>query len=191
MNGLEIIINPLSIPILTSNPDSFVIMFTQSTLVQIMMHVITVLVLFYALAKLLFEPVRNILEKRKEEIASEYQRIEEDTEAVAFLKKEYEGKLRDINKEADQILSNARKRAIDREAEIIKEAKEESARLMRRGSLEVEREKEQIKDDMRREIIGVATVMASKFVASTMSEKEKDLLVNETLANMASSTWLN
>lgn len=148
-------------------------------------------IVFFVLAKLLFKPVRNILENRKEEIASEYQRIEEDTEAVATLKTEYEDKLKNINKEADQILAHARKRAIEREDEIVKEAKEEADRLMKRAHLEVEREKEQIKDEMRREIIEVATVMASKFVAASISEEQKNTLVNETLTDMGDSTWLN
>ncbi len=52
---------------------------------------------------------------------------------------------------------------------------------MKRAHLEVEREKEQIKDEMRREIIEVATVMASKFVAASISEEQKNTLVNETL----------
>jgi len=190
LNGLEIGLT-LGVPMLTSNPDPFVIMFTNETVVQVLMHVVTVLILFFVLAKILFKPVREILEKRRDEIASEYQRIEEDTEAVATLKIKYEDKLRNINKEADQILAYARKRAIDRETEIIKEAKEESSRLMKRASLEIEREKERMKDEMRQEIIGVATVMASKFVASTMNEEEKEQLVNETLTSMSASTWLN
>lgn len=62
---------------------------------------------------------------------------------------------------------------------------------MKRAHLEVEREKEQIKDEMRREIIEVATVMASKFVAASISEEQKNTLVNETLTDMGDSTWLN
>lgn len=189
MNALNML---TALPLLTSEvPDSFVIMFEPELLSQIALHIVTVLLLFFILGKLLFKPVRDILEKRKNEIAEEYQRIEDDTEAVAALKTEYEGKLRDINKEADQILAHARKRAIEREDEIIKEAKDEADRLMKRAHVEIEREKEQKKDEMRREIIGVATLMASKFVAVSISEEQKDSLVNETLAGMGESTWLD
>lgn len=177
--------------LLSSLPESFVILFTKDLIVQVLMHIATVLVLFYVLHRLLFKPIRSILEKRKDEIAGEYKRIEEDTEAVATLKTEYEGKLSDINKEAAQILAHARKLAIEREDEIIKEAKVESNKILNRAHLEVEREKERVKDEMRREIIGVATVMASKFVAASMNEEVKNQLVDETLANMGESTWLS
>lgn len=193
MNGLAMILNSIkAIPLLSSDvPDGFVIMFTPQTLVQVALHMLTVLLLFYVLGRLLFKPVRNLLENRKNEIADEYKRIDEDTEAVASLKTEYEGKLQNINAEADQILTHARKRAIEREDEIVKEAKAEADRLMKRAHLEIEREKEQMKDEVRREIIEVATVMASKFVAASMGDELKNQLVEETLSGMGESTWLN
>lgn len=181
-----------AIPLLSSDvPDGFVIMFTQQTLVQVALHMLTVLILFYVLGRLLFKPVRNLLENRKTEIADEYKRIDEDTVAVASLKTEYEGKLKNINAEADQILTHARKRAIEREDEIVKEAKAEADRLMKRAHLEVEREKELTKDEVRREIIEVATVMASKFVAASIGDDLKNQLVEETLSGMGDSTWMN
>ena len=44
------------------------------------------------------------------------------------MKQDYEQRLRDINKEAEAILSEARKKAMDNEAAIIAQAKEEAAR---------------------------------------------------------------
>lgn len=193
MNGLLYFTQNVfsTLTLLESDIEPYVIMFTEQTAVQVIMHVITILALFLVLGKLLFKPVRNILEKRREEIANEYKTLEEDTAAVAELKSKYESKLKDINHEADQILAHARKRAIEREDEIIKEAKEEAERLMKRAHLEIEREKEQLKDEVRREIIDVATVMASKFVAVSLNDDRKNQLIEETLTGMGASTWLN
>lgn len=188
MNGLSMFINTL--PMLATDPaDGFVIMFEAQTAVQVILHMITVLALFFVLGKLLFKPVRTILENRKQEIADEYNRIDEDTQAVATLKTEYEDKLKNINVEADQILTHARKRAIEREDEIIKNAKTEAERLIKRAHLEIEREKELMQDEVRKEIIEVATVMASKFVAATINEELKSQLVEETLSGMGEATW--
>lgn len=187
MNGLVNFTGLL--PMLSEMPEGYVIMFTEQTVVQVILHIITVLVLFFILGKLLFNPVRNLLEKRKQGIAEEFERIEADTQAVAALKTEYEGKLKNINAEADQILTHARKRAIEREDEIVANAKAEADRLIRRAHLEIQREKEQMQDDIRREIIEVATVMASKFVAATINEELKSQLVEETLSGIGESTW--
>lgn len=179
-----------TLPLLASEtPDGFVIMFEKQTMVQVLIHMITVLVLFYVLGRLLFNPIRKILDKRKQDIADEFQRIDEDTQAVATLKTAYEGKLKNINAEADQILTHARKRGIEREDEIVKEAKAEANRLIKRAHLEIVREKEQMQDEVRKEIIEVATVMASKFVAATINEELKSQLVEETLSGMGEATW--
>jgi len=193
LNGLNMVMQNLStsLPQLNALPEPYVIFFTEQTIIQVIAHILTVLALFYVLGKLLFKPVRNILQKRKEEIASEYKRIDEDTEALAALKTDYESKLLNIHQEAEKILAHARKRAIEREDEIIKEAKDEADRLIKRAHLDIEREKEQSKDEMRREIIGVATVMASKFVAASISDELKNQLVDETLASIGESTWLS
>jgi len=193
LNGLNMVLQNLStsLPQLNALPEPYVIFFTEQTIIQVIAHIITVLALFYVLGKLLFKPVRNILQKRKEEIADEYKRIDEDTEALAALKTDYENKLLNIHQEAEKILAHARKRAIEREDEIIKEAKDEADRLIKRAHLDIEREKEQSKDEMRREIIGVATVMASKFVAASISDELKNQLVDETLASIGESTWLS
>ncbi|PKM65717.1 MAG: ATP synthase F0 subunit B [Firmicutes bacterium HGW-Firmicutes-2] len=193
MNGLDMVMQNLStsLPQLNALPEPYVIFFTEQTVIQVIAHIITVLVLFYVLGRLLFKPVRNILQKRKEEIAGEYKRIDEDTEALAALKTDYESKLLNIHQEAEKILAHARKRAIEREDEIIKEAKDEADRLIKRAHLDIEREKEQSKDEMRREIIGVATVMASKFVAASINDELKNQLVDETLASIGESSWLS
>jgi len=193
LNGLDMVMQNLStsLPQLNALPEPYVIFFTEQTVIQVIAHIITVLVLFYVLGRLLFKPVRNILQKRKEEIAGEYKRIDEDTEALAALKTDYESKLLNIHQEAEKILAHARKRAIEREDEIIKEAKDEADRLIKRAHLDIEREKEQSKDEMRREIIGVATVMASKFVAASINDELKNQLVDETLASIGESSWLS
>ncbi|PKM53578.1 MAG: ATP synthase F0 subunit B [Firmicutes bacterium HGW-Firmicutes-3] len=193
MNGLDMVMQNLStsLPQLNALPEPYVIFFTEQTIIQVIAHILTVLALFYVLGRLLFKPVRNVLEKRKEEIAGEYKRIDEDTEALAALKTDYESKLLNIHQEAEKILAHARKRAIEREDEIIKEAKDEADRLIKRAHLDIEREKEQSKDEMRREIIGVATVMASKFVAASINDDLKNQLVDETLASIGESSWLS
>ncbi len=181
----------VGLPLLESEglPDSYVIMFEKQTMIQVLMHVALILLLFYIIAKLLFGPVRKILNERKDKIALEYDKIESSTKEVEELKAEYESKLRDINKEADQILAHARKRATERKEELINQAKEEAELIMKRTELEISREREQMQDDVRREIINVATVMASKFVAESLDESKKAELVNKTILEMGEDIW--
>jgi F-type H+-transporting ATPase subunit b len=140
--------------------------------------------LFILLGYLLFEPVKQILDKRTEKIRTDIKQATEIKESAVELKTSYEMKLREVDKEAEAILSDSRKKALDKEREIAQRAEEEAERILARARLEIQREKEQAKDDMRKEIIAVATIMASKFVVVAIDEDKKKALVAETIEGM-------
>ena len=75
---------------------------------------IAVFVLFLFLSYLLFNPVRKMLKDRPEKIATDIDTALADKKDAAALKAEYEAKLKNIDKEAEQILSDARKKAMQR-----------------------------------------------------------------------------
>ena len=64
------------------------------------------------------------------------------------LKEEYETKLREINKEAEEILGEARKKALANENKIVSEAKEEAARIIERAGVEAELERNKAADEV-------------------------------------------
>jgi len=65
---------------------------------------INVFILFFALSYKLFNPVRDYLEKRKLKIAGELKSAAEDKEAAHVMKEEYEARLLEVRKEAEEIL---------------------------------------------------------------------------------------
>ena len=150
---------------------------------------LSMLVLFTLLSYILFNPVRDMLEKRRQRVAEEQEMAKrEKQEAVAY-KEEYEQKLKEIKKEAEEILSEARKKAMKNEAKIVAEAKEEAARIMERANAEIELEKKHALDDMKQEMIAIATMMAQKVVAASIDTKVQEGLIEETLKEMGEQTW--
>ena len=147
---------------------------------------INVFILFFALSYLLFNPVRDVLEKRRKKIADELEQAAADQTKAASLKEEYEAKLKDVNKEAESILEAAAK---NREAEMVEEAKAEAARIIERAGREVELEKRKAVDDMKQEIVSIATLIAGKVVGGSMDVQIQDALVDETLKEMGEGTW--
>jgi len=150
---------------------------------------INIFILFFALSYMLFNPVREVLEKRRQRIAGELKNAADDKEAAKAMKEEYEARLLEVKKEAEEILEDARKRAKQREAEIITEAREEADRIVTRGSREVELERKKALDDMKEQIISIASVMAGKVVAASIDTTVQDALIDETLKEMGESTW--
>ena len=142
---------------------------------------IAVFFLFLLMSYLLFNPARKLLKDRQERIANDIDSAKEDKESAAALKAEYESKLKDIDKEAEQILAEARQKALKNEAKIVDEAKEEASRIIKRAQEEAELEKKHAMDDMKQEMIQIASLMAQKVVAASIDTDIQDTLVEETL----------
>lgn len=152
---------------------------------------INVFILFVALSYLVFNPVRNMLKNRQDKITKEREDAAEDKRSALELKAEYEQKLKEVDKEAEAILSDARKKAMKNQESIIAEAKEEAARIIQRANSEVELEKKKAADDIKKEIISVATLMANKVVAASIDAKTQEALIEETLGEIGDKTWLS
>ena len=88
-------------------------------------------------------------------------------------------------------MSEARKKAMKNEEKIIADAKAEAARIIERANAEIELEKKKAADEMKKEIIEVATIMANKVVAASIDKKTQDALIEETLREIGDKTWLS
>ena len=152
---------------------------------------VNVFILFILLSYILYNPVQTMLKKRQDKITSDRETAESDKAEALALKKEYEEKLKAADKEAESILSEARKVAMHNEQKIVDEAKQEAARIIERANAEAELEKQRVADEVKQQIISVAAVMASKFVAKAMDDQENDALIEQTLNEMGENTWLS
>lgn len=132
-----------------------------------------------------------MLKKRQDKIATDIASATQNKEEALTLKANYDTKLKEADKEVEAILSEARKKAIKREEEIVAEAKEEAARIIKRAQTEIELEKKRAMDDMKKEMIQIASMMAGKIVTQSMNIEIQDALVEETLKEMGESTWQN
>lgn len=155
------------------------------------LSMIAVLALFVALSYLLFDPVRKMLAGRSEKIAGELAQAAQDMTEAKAMKEEYEAKLRDIQKEADGILAEARKKAVLNETQIIGEARQEAGRIMERARVEAELEKQKAADEVKKEMIAIASMIAGKVVSGAIDTTVQERLVDETLREMGESTWLS
>ena len=140
---------------------------------------LSMLVMFTFLSYLLFKPVRKLLEDRKQRVADEQESAKNDRKEAAVYKEEYEQKLKEIDK------------AMKTENEIVAEAKEEAARIITRANNEIELERKRALDDMKQEMISIASAMAGKVVAASIDTSVQDELIEETLKEMGEQTWLS
>lgn len=152
---------------------------------------INLFILFFALSYLIFNPARDVMNKRRERIASDIETAKKEKEDAIALKNDYEGKLTNINQEAEEILNATRKKALKQEEEILARAKAEAAIVMARANTEIELEKKKAVDGMKQEMITIASMMAGKVVSASMNAQIQDELVDETLSEIGNETWQN
>ena len=150
---------------------------------------VAVFVLFLAMSYLLFNPTRELLRKRQERIQDDLDSAKKDKTDAMAMKQEYEGKIAGAQKEADEILGAARQKAVKNEEQIVAAAKEEAAGIIRQAHAEAELEKQKAVDEVKTQIIDVASLMAGKVVAANIDTKVQESLVEETLKEVGESTW--
>lgn len=152
---------------------------------------ISMLVMFTLLSYLLFNPVRDFLKKRQERVKNDIDTAAKDKEDARVLKMEYDAKLKDINYEAELILGEARQKALKNEAKIVEDAKEEAARIIARANAQIELDRKKAADDMKKQMVEIASLMAERAVRGAVDVKIQDSLVEETLKEIGENTWQN
>lgn len=160
-------------------------------LFDVVLMLVAVFFLFLLMSNLLFNPARKLLQDRQQKIQDDIDSALTDKEQAMAMKAEYEAKLKDADKEVEAILSEARQKALKSEAKIIEEAKVEASRIIARAQEEAVLEKKHAMDDVKSEMIEIASLMASKVVAANIDTTIQDALVEETLKEMGESTWQN
>ena len=98
-------------------------------LVNFIFMIINVLILFLIVKKFLFGRVDEIIKKREEEIADSYKAADKATEEALASRKEYEDKVRSVEKDKAEIISDASKKAETESSRIIGKANEEADKI--------------------------------------------------------------
>ncbi len=189
MSGLRLWTNVLLAADVGEETYSRIFGLDMQLLVDAAITALAVFVLFLFMSKFLFNPVRTLLETRQEKVEADLEDAQKAKDDSIRIKEEYENKLKDVNKEAEGILSETRKKALLQEREIVEEAKAEAHRIRVRADKEIALEKNKVKDEVKQEMITIASAMAGKIVQTSISTQQQDSLIEETLKEMGDSTW--
>ena len=156
---------------------------------DVVLTAVAIFILFFVLSYLLFNPVREMLEKRKKKISDELQEAEKSLQDAEAMKSEYDAKMASAKEEANDILDDARKKAMRNRNEILEEARNDAQKLRERAVAELEQEKVHARDDLKNEMVDIAALLAEKAVSNHMSPEIQEKLVHETLQEIGEHTW--
>ena len=142
------------------------------------------LILYLFLKKLLFVPVKKMIDTRQKEIDDMYSDAESSRESANLMKEEYEKKLECANTESEEILKKAVRKAQLREEEILKDANEKASRTLERAKEQVELEKKKAINDVKNEVSDMAISIAAAVIERDVKSEEHQSLIDEFIDSM-------
>jgi len=163
----------------------------MQTIIQMIAVLLNVCLLAFILSKLLYKPVLQNLHDRRARILDEIQTAQKNKEDALVLKAEYEEIMKNVAEEKQQILEDARKQALERTQEQLAEAKEEAEAVKSRAQKEISLEQERAKSELKKTVIDVSSLMASKFLSKAIDADIHDELFNEVMAELEEVAWHN
>ena len=140
---------------------------------------INLVILYVFLKKLLFNPVKNMIDSRQKEIDDMYSDAENAKASANEMKSEYEEKIASADAESEEILRHAVRRAELREEEILKEADKKAARVMERAEEQIELEKKRAINDVKDEVSSIALGIAEAVIERDIDKNDHDSLIDE------------
>lgn len=145
---------------------------------------VNLILLYFILRKLLFKPVKKMIDDRQNEIDGMYEDAEGAKQTAEQLKSEYEEKISHAEEESEQILRSAVRRAQLREEEILKDADEKAARTLERANEQIELEKKRAINEVKDEVSDMAIEIAAAVIERDISKKDHDALIDDFISKM-------
>ena len=136
------------------------------------------LILYFVLRKLLFKPIKNMIDSRQKEIDDMYENAEKNKAEAEEMRETYEKKLESATEESEEILRSAQRRALLREEEILKEAADQARRTKERAEEQIALEKRQAMNDIKDEVSAIAIQIAEAVVARDVKAEEHEKLID-------------
>lgn len=145
------------------------------------------LILYIFLKKLLFKPLKDMIDSRQKEIDDMYSDAESSKASAEALRGEYEEKISHANEESEQILKAAQRRALLREEEILRDADEKAARALERAQEQIELEKARALNEVKNEVSEMAIGIASAVIERDVSAAEHSDLIDDFIKNIGTN----
>ena len=150
-------------------------------LVNFIFMIINVLILFLIAKKFLFGRVDEIIKKREEEIADSYKAADKATEEALASRKEYEDKVRSVEKEKAEIISDASKKAETESSRIIGKANEEADKIIKAANYEADSIRKAAEIVLDKDVERVVFDVAAHLAGTTMTEEANSELYDKFL----------
>ena len=142
------------------------------------------LILYLFLKKILFKPIKNMIDSRQAEIDGMYSDAEKSRTEAETLRTEYEEKISHAEEESEEILKSAQRRAQLKEEEILRDADQKAERVLARAEEQIELERKRAINDVKNEVSDMAISIASLVIERDVDADEHSQMIDDFINNM-------
>ena len=163
--------------------------FDKSLLIQMAIQWFNILLLTAVLVRILYKPVKRYMAARSQRIRDELDYARTQREEAEALKTKYQDMLVDIEKEREELLHQAHRKAMERSDQLLLEARHEAEAILHKGLAELETERKNVSDEMKRQMIELSFLMAGRFVEVSIDRETQDRFIEEALSDWEENPW--
>lgn len=151
---------------------------------QILTHMIGFLITVWLLKKFAWKPLLNMMDERRQKIVDEFQKIDDSKVEVENLKNDYEGKLKNIDAERRQKISEAVNEGNKIASEIKVKAQEEAREIIDRTTEQLERDVAKAKVQLKEEMVRITLTAAERILHEKLDDKKERELIGKYIDNI-------
>ena len=140
------------------------------------------LITFYLLMRLfLIKPIRKTLQARKELIDNQFKEAEDTVNAANEKMADYEDKIKNVDTEAKEIISDARDKAKVEYNKILDKANDDAVKMKQEAQKQIKQDTENARRDVKEELAKLAMETAQKVVGESVNAQTDADIYNKFL----------
>ena len=147
-------------------------------------QILNLLIQAWLFKKFLFQPVKKILAKRREEINGLYTDAEAAKESALQEQTACAEKLAAADTEAAEILSRAREQAREKSDAMLSAARSDAAAMKEKAAADIQLEKKKAVNEMKDELSSLAVQIAGKVTERELDEAKHGELIDSFLRDL-------
>ena len=155
----------------------------------LVMVLVTFLVLYLIVKKLFFEKIHDFMMAREQKVKDQFDNAEAANKLAEENLSEYRAKLESVEIERRSVIKDAKALADQRSQQIINEANERAAEIIKQAEKEAERERASLVETMREQVAMLALFAAEKIIEKQLDEKEQILLIDDIIKQDGGEAW--
>jgi len=168
-------------------PAGTILEFNKGLLVDIGIMWLNVAILTVILIKILYNPVKKYMAARTQRIQNEIETARRERDEALDLKEKYETLISDIEREREDVLRQAHKKAMEKSDQLLFDARHEAELMYSRALADLELERKNIQDEMKKQMIEISVMMAGHFVEVSIDREAQDRYIDEAFTDWEGS----